>query len=112
MIGAFSLGSAAIPASMPGEAVEVVVTLQAPMPSDDYDVFILRSVAIPLEDLEITRQTARDVTVTITRPRGSTGSPGIHIFAVAKAGIAATEGKGQGRGSAQGHGQAVRKATK
>jgi hypothetical protein len=90
MISAFSMGTAALPTSMPNEAVDVVISLQSPMPSAKYDVLILRAASIPLSDIKVTKQTATEVTVTITRPNGHSGSGSIHVICVERAGKPAT----------------------
>lgn len=91
MITAFALGTAAIPESKPGEAVTVAIPLQTPMPSATYDVSILRAASIPLTDIRITKQTAAEVTVTVTRPNGHAGAGNsIHVICVERAGKPAT----------------------
>jgi hypothetical protein len=86
MITDLAIGSAVIPQSKPGETVAVVISLQSPMPSAKYDVLILRAASIPLSDIKVTKQTATEVTVTITRPNGHSGAGSIHVICVERAG--------------------------
>jgi hypothetical protein len=80
MIAELAIGTAAVPDSQPGEAVAVVVPIIPPMPSDAYDVTILRPARIPTGDFKVTKQTATEVTVTVTRPLGNAGAVTIHAI--------------------------------
>lgn len=88
MISAFALGTAALPESGPGESVDVVVPLQHPMPSDKYEVSILRAASIPLSNFKVKTQTATEVTITVTRPNGHAGAASIHVICTQTAGNA------------------------
>jgi hypothetical protein len=86
MIAEWSVGTAAIPESSPGQAIDVVVKLQAPMPSASYEVLLLRAASIPLSDIKVKSKTATEVTVTITRPNGHAGAGNaVHVLCLQSA---------------------------
>lgn len=80
LIAELAMGQAEIPESEPAEPVVVVVPIEPSMsPPYDYDVTVLRPSTLPPEDVEVTAQDADEVELTVTRPDGFAGTPGLTV---------------------------------
>lgn len=86
MITHLAIGTAPIPDLPPGGAADVVISLDRPMPSTDYDVSLLRSVWLPGITVTVKQKATQEVTVAVAAVDGQAGSAMVHAICARRVG--------------------------